>query len=166
MQDESQALSSRVNPDGMLGALDIVQFAPDLSSIDNRKHIEILVLAAAGISPTTIARECGVSRNTVYVVVEKYNLKDAIRDGIALQKVILGTAIGATMVDAISALRSKVGDFSEMKPREIVGLIQMCADVMNRIGKIEQPRKDVKRASIVDRLKNGEENKRGRPEDA
>lgn len=152
---EPQQPAKAQNPDGILGALDIVQYAPDLSEIKNRKHVQILVLAAAGISPTTIARECDVSRQTVYTVIEKYDLSGPLKDGIALQKIILATAIGATMVDAISALREKVKDFSTMKPREIIGLIQMCADVMNRIGKVEVPKSAGGRESIVDRLKRG-----------
>lgn len=148
-------MTEKGNPNSIVRTLDLAESAPDLGDVKDKKHLMIIVLSAAGVSPTTVSREVGCSKQTVYNVLERYSLTEAIRDGVALQKVIIGTAIGGIMIDALSCLRDKVADFDKMKPRELIGIVQMCADVMNRIGPVEGTKRKASKAGLLSRLKEG-----------
>lgn len=101
----------------------LLRMYPQLRELPNN-HIQIVVLTIAGLSPTTISEIVGVTRPTVYNVLEKYNIKGIISDSIELQRMLLANSIGTLAVEALAALGQKKDAFKAMSPTVLLAFIK------------------------------------------
>lgn len=110
----------------------LLHLYPQLRNIP-RDHLQIVVYTIAGLTPTAIADAVGVTRPTVYNVIEKYNIKSIINDSIGLQKMLLANSIGTMAVEAMAALALKKGDLKSMSANQLIPFIKECLTLADAI---------------------------------
>ena len=98
-------------------------------------HAEIIMLTAIGMTPTTISEHVGVSRQTVYDVLKKYDVYGIIKQGMDLQKLFLAAQLGSVMVEAITALNSdeNLRKIKSMPPSQIIDFASRAAQIIEKL---------------------------------
>lgn len=105
---------------------------PQLKALP-KDHLQIVILTIAGMGPNAVSDTVGVTRQTVWNVLQKYNIAAIISDSMGLQRMLLANSLGSMAVDALAALTQKRDELKKMSASSLLEFINKCLTMSDTI---------------------------------
>lgn len=124
---------------------------PNLNELP-KTHVEIIVLAVAGMLPSTIADYMQLSVQTVRSVLNRYDINTLVKKGWELQRLLISNALSVMAIEGIARLRNKSKELEKMSPSALLAFVKDSIE----LAEITRPKDSVskeKESDLLRRLK-------------